>query len=104
MNAPVALLLALVAGALLGALFFGGLWWTVRRSLVSAHPMLWVLGSMLLRMVFTLGGFYLVAGDAWQRLLACLVGFVLARFVVIRLTRRFAVQAPAARSGACHAP
>jgi len=42
MNAPVALLLALVAGALLGALFFGGLWWVGggRRHVLTASDSL----------------------------------------------------------------
>ena len=30
MNETLALVLALVTGVLLGAMFFGGLWWTVR--------------------------------------------------------------------------
>lgn len=75
-----------VAGLLLGALFFGGLWWTVRKGLVSTRPALWFLGSLVLRMVIAVGGFYLVSGGQWQRLLACLVGFVLARLLVTAVT------------------
>jgi len=78
---------AWLAGSALGMFFFGGLWWTVRRSLTARQPALWVAGSLLLRMGITLGGFYLVAGAHWQRLLACLLGFVMARALVIRLTR-----------------
>ncbi len=33
---------ALAAGMLLGALFFGGLWWTVRRGLTAGNPALWL--------------------------------------------------------------
>lgn len=82
-----ALVLAALAGAALGALFFGGLWWTARRGAVSPHPVLWFLGSLLLRMGLTLPGFYLVGAGHWQRLLACLAGFLLARAVVTWLTR-----------------
>jgi uncharacterized membrane protein YfbV (UPF0208 family) len=32
---------ALATGIFLGALFFGGLWWTVRRGLTVANPALW---------------------------------------------------------------
>ncbi len=80
------LVLAWVAGWPLGAMFFGGLWWTVRRGTASRQPALWLLGSLLLRMSLALAGFYLVSGADWQRLLLCLVGFVMARLVVTRLT------------------
>jgi len=39
-----------------------------------------------LRTAIVLGGFYLVSGADWKRLLLCLLGFIVARFVVIRLT------------------
>lgn len=88
MNETLILLLALIAGGLLGAMFFGGLWWTVRKGVSSPRPALWFFASMLLRMGIAVGGFYFVAGGQWERLLACLVGFLLARLVVTRLTRR----------------
>lgn len=87
MNEPLSLILSCAAGVLLGALFFGGLWWTVRKGLSSTRPALWFLGSQLLRTGLTMTGFYLVAGDHWERLLACLVGFICARFIVARLTQ-----------------
>ncbi|HAT29532.1 MAG TPA: ATP synthase subunit I [Janthinobacterium sp.] len=77
--------LAGLAGAALGALFFGGLWWTVRRGLASSQPALWLFGSLLLRMGATLAGFYAVGGGDWRRLLACLLGFVAARLLALRL-------------------
>ena len=85
-----ALLLAVagLAGLLLGGIFFGGLWWTVRRGLSSPQPVLWFFGSWLLRMSIVLAGFYWVGRDHWQPLLACMLGFVLARQIVIRLTRQ----------------
>ena len=72
---------------LLGAIFFGGLWWTVRKGVSSEQPALWFFGSLLLRMSIALAGFYLVSGGHWERLLLCLVGFVMARLVVTWLTR-----------------
>lgn len=83
------LLLALVfsAGMVLGAIFFGGLWWTVRKVVSSGHPALLFFGSLLLRMSIALAGFYFVSGDHWDRLLLCLVGFVMARLVVTWLAR-----------------
>ncbi len=78
---------ALGAGVLLGALFFGGLWWTVRRGLSSTRPVLWFLGSMLTRTSLTVIGFYWVGGNNLSRLLACLAGFAIARAVVSRWAR-----------------
>jgi F1F0 ATPase subunit 2 len=79
-------LLAFVAGGALGTGYFWGLWWTVRKSLASPRPALWVFGSLLLRMALALAGFYAVGGGDWQRLVACLIGFVAARQLVVRLT------------------
>ncbi len=81
------LVLALVTGVLLGAVFFGGLWWTVSRMASSKRPALLLLGSLLLRTSVALGGFYLIARGHWERLLVCLLGFVLARILVTLLTR-----------------
>ena len=81
------LVLALATGLLLGAIFFGGLWWTVRKGVSSKHPALWFLGSLLVRMSLVLVGFYFAGRGNWQRLVACLLGFIIARFCVMRLTR-----------------
>jgi len=82
MTKALSLVLALVTGVSLGALFFGGLWWTVRKGLVSPRPALWLSASLLLRMSIALAGFYFVGYGHWQRLVACLLGFVVARLVV----------------------
>jgi F1F0 ATPase subunit 2 len=82
MNEWLILLVALVTGALLGALFFGGLWWTVRKSLASQRPALWIFSSLLLRMGITLTGFYWVGGGHWERLLLCLFGFLVIRLLI----------------------
>lgn len=87
MNEVLILTSAMAAGLLLGALFFGGLWWTVIRGVSSPRPALWFFSSMLLRMSLTLTGFYFVGGEDWRRWLLCLLGFVLARLAVKRLTR-----------------
>jgi F1F0 ATPase subunit 2 len=87
MNETVMLALAGGAGVLLGAIFFGGLWWTVRRGISSERPALWFLGSFLLRTSIILTGFYLVSRGDWLKLLMCLLGFVIARPIMTRLTR-----------------
>lgn len=88
------LALAFGAGSLLGMFFFGGLWWTVQKGLQSKRPGLWFFSSMLLRTGITLAGFYWLAADHWPRLLACLLGFVVARFIVVRLTRFESTKLP----------
>lgn len=74
-------------GVLLGVLYFGGLWWTVRRAVKAGNPALWFLGSYLLRTVAVLGGFYLAGNGSWEKMVWCLLGFILARFIVLRFTR-----------------
>lgn len=86
MNESVSLMDALIAGVLLGTIFFGGLWWTVRQGVAATRPALWFLGSLLLRTGIVLAGFYFVAGGHWERLLLCLLGFVITHFIVTWLT------------------
>ncbi len=92
------LVLAGAAGGLLGLLFFGGLWWTLRRAIASTRPALWIGGSLLLRMACVAGGFILVSAGDWRKVLSCLLGFWLARWVVVRLTTRLATR-PSGASG-----
>ena len=87
MNETLTLVLSWAAGAVFGAIFFGGLWWTVRKGLSAKQPAFWFFGSLLLRMGIALTGFYFVSGGHWERLLLCLLGFVMVRPVVMRLTR-----------------
>jgi F1F0 ATPase subunit 2 len=87
MNEALSLAACLLAGIVLGAFFFGGLWWTVRKGVSSKRPALWFFGSMLLRMAIVVLGFYFILGDDWKRLLAGLLGFVIARIIVMRLIR-----------------
>lgn len=78
---------AFAVGMLLGLFFFAGLLWTVRKGVVSAHPVLWFAGSLLLRTGVVLLGFFFVGRGHWQRLLICLAGFILSRMLVMRLSR-----------------
>jgi F1F0 ATPase subunit 2 len=87
MNEILLMLLTLLAGLLLGAIFFGGLWISVQRALASKQPAVWFAGSLISRLTITLFGFYFVAQGNWQRLLICLLGFIAARFIVLRYTK-----------------
>jgi F1F0 ATPase subunit 2 len=106
MTAPSGPVVALLAGAALGVVFYAGLWWTVRRAATFRRPGLSVLTSLLVRMGVTLAGFHIVADGDWTRLLLCLTGFLLTRVVVTWLTRSPALangRIRAARGGG-HAP
>jgi F1F0 ATPase subunit 2 len=87
MNESMSLALPVAEGVLIGALFFGGLRWTVRRGLLSQRPALWFLVSMLARMSTALLGFYLVGRESWERWLLCLIGFTLARLLMQQRSR-----------------
>ena len=104
MNEALTLVLAWVAGGVLGAMFFGGLWWTVQKGVSSKQPALWFFGSLLLRMSIAVAGFYFVSGGHWERLLACLLGFVIARFIVMRLTGPPVEHHNSPAKEAAHAP
>ena len=104
MNETLTGVLVCSAGGLLGAFFFGGLWWTVRKGLSAKQPALLFLGSSLLRTGVVLIGFYLVSAQQWQRLLLCLLGFVAARFAVTWLTRLPQARQAHPTQEARHAP
>ena len=80
------LILALLAGGLLGVFFFGGLWLTVRKGMQAKVPAVWFLLSFLLRMAVALCGFYAIATfGEWQHLALALLGFIVARMMLTRL-------------------
>jgi F1F0 ATPase subunit 2 len=103
MTEPFTLTLAGAAGLFIGTIFFGGLWWTIRRGMASPRPVLWFMGSLLLRMSIALVGFYFVSGGQWKRLLPCLLGFVISRPIVTWLTRPSRKTQPPPTKEAHHA-
>ena len=82
----------MVAGAGLGTFYFGALWWTVRHAGSFRRPVSSMLSSVLVRMSLALGGFYVVAGHSWQRLLLCLIGFLVGRAAVNWQLRTAAIE------------
>lgn len=87
MNSVLYEIWALVVGLFLGTLFFGGLWFTVNKTVTSKMPALLVLGSFIIRVGITLAGFYFIGLGNWKILVICLIGFIIARFVVIYYTK-----------------
>lgn len=87
MSAIGLIIAALAAGMVLGAVFFGGLRWTVCHGLNATVPAVWFGLSALLRMAVTLSGLYYVARLGLPSLITCLCGLLIARGAVKRFTR-----------------
>jgi F1F0 ATPase subunit 2 len=83
-NEVIYLGLALLGGMALGAFYFGGLWYTIRQIPTSTRPGMLLIASMVVRMAVILGAFILIMDGSWQRLLACVVGFILMRQIMIK--------------------
>ncbi len=88
MNEILYMVLAFMGGLVLGTLFFGGLWLTMKKVLTSKMPGLLFSGSFLIRAAITMIGFYYISMAHWQRLLICVLGFVVARFLVMYITKQ----------------
>jgi F1F0 ATPase subunit 2 len=95
---------AWLSGAALGVVYFGGLWWTIRRAVFSALPVVWFVVSLPLRLGLALIGFYFVGRGHWPRLLLCLLGFLMARIAVTWLTRPTSDRRIFPAREASHAP
>jgi F1F0 ATPase subunit 2 len=72
------------AGMALGFLFFRALKTTVDLFPSVRRPELLALGSFVVRTGGLLVGFYLVMGGHWERLIACLFGFIVMRKLVVQ--------------------
>ena len=75
-------------GAALGICYFGLLWKTVGRLVTAHRPVLLGAISFFGRAGGVAAGFYLLAGGRWERLIAALAGFILAREVCLRFLGR----------------
>ena len=82
------LAIAASAGLALGLFYFGGLWFTVRRVADSTRPGILMFCSFVGRLLLTLCGFYLVMDERWERLMACLCGFLVTRIMLTRIVRQ----------------
>ena len=94
------LLWAAAMGGALGAVYFGGLWWTTRRALASTSPALWVAGSALARTAVVVWVLFALFRNDWQALLSALAGFTVVRWAVTR--RPGDAGAPGARRQGRH--
>ncbi|MDF1762166.1 MAG: ATP synthase subunit I [Oleibacter sp.] len=83
------LIVSLFIGACLGAVYFVGLWWTVRKLASVTQSGLKIamlfLGSLIVRTSLVVLGFYFILGNSWQSLVLGLIGFMLVRLLVVRI-------------------
>lgn len=83
------LILGVLGGLLMGLLFFGGLWLTVRRLPSSHSPMRLMLASFVFRTAGIALGFYgLARFGGWVAVLSGLGGMLLMRMLLVSLLRR----------------
>jgi F1F0 ATPase subunit 2 len=88
MNTMLLLTASFASGALLGLAFFWGLWATVKQLGQKRHPVLMILGSLVLRFGLVLIGFYLLTQHGgWQPVLSAAVGFTLIRVIMVHRLR-----------------
>jgi F1F0 ATPase subunit 2 len=107
-SAVLVLAIAAVVGVVLGLVFYGGLYWTVSRGLVSKRPALWFLFSLLARVSIVIAGFYFVSSYPilgspvdlapvltqstapvlqMERLISCLLAFTITGLIIRWLSR-----------------
>lgn len=84
MNASL-LLLGFGVGLVVGAAYFAGLWWTVRKATRVRRPALWLLASFVVRSLMAVGAFALVLRlGSPLALVVAMIGFLAARWLITR--------------------
>ena len=79
MSEVFSLLYAVFVGVGIGLIFFGGLWWTLKRDLLAWKPVWGFALSFGVRVGLALMGFYWLVERDWTHLLSSLLGFFLVR-------------------------
>lgn len=91
----IALALGLVAGVLLGLVFFGGLWWTTQRLATSSRLGLLLSVSLVVRVVVLAAGLFLLARIGGGALLLGAFGLLATRLGLTRLAVQGRLRQPA---------
>ncbi len=85
MSEVVILITAFAAGIGLGTFYFGGLWLTVKRLPKVRRPALLSMCSFFGRLGIILFGFYLIMDGHWERMIVCMIGFLVMRGILVRV-------------------
>lgn len=87
MSMPILLVMQCVAGAIIGVLYFGGLWLTLNKLTGTRQWGLWLGVSFLVRATMAVAGFWILGAGDWRRLLALATGFTIVRFLSVKRIR-----------------
>lgn len=79
----IVLVAGLISGCVLGLIYFGGLWWTVRQLPSSRHPGSLAIGSLVARLGILATGLFVVAQFGPAALLMSGLGLLLIRQFMI---------------------
>lgn len=77
------MIIAFLGGIILGFIFFGGLYWSVRNLSTVKYPAFFMIASIILRMAILLIGFFFLINGDYKNLLAALIGVLFVRFVMV---------------------
>lgn len=80
------------AGCAIGVFFFGGLWLTVNQIEKTRFPGPLFMMSFFGRSLISMLGFYLLIGHQFENAIIAFAGFLLARFVTVRMGRPVAKE------------
>lgn len=77
------LALGLLAGAMAGGVFFGGLQWTLSRLITFERVVFLAVSSFLVRSAVSVGLLVVVADGRLSRLLAAVAGILVVRTILV---------------------
>lgn len=97
---PIELVISFGGGLLLSGAYFAALWITVRRLPHARAPYALLGASFLLRTVGLLAGFYVLMQGRWERLLACVAGYLLVRTICVARMKIALLRTSSAQGGA----
>ncbi|HET6489180.1 MAG TPA: ATP synthase subunit I [Syntrophales bacterium] len=89
MTDTVHLIASLAAGAILGTVYFRGLWQTVLRLPDFRRPVWSMSWSFAVRVGIVMSGFYFIMQGHLDRLAIAMAGFILARQILVHRLGRF---------------
>ena len=75
-------------GMMLGLIFFGGLYLSVRKLAGHKHPATYMLIGTAARMAILLGSFYLLRGQGAAVMTFALLGVISVRFIMVRWQKK----------------
>jgi F1F0 ATPase subunit 2 len=90
MTDTVYLIASLAAGAILGIVYFRGLWQTLLRLPDFKRPAWSMSWSFVARVGIVMTGFYFIMGGHLERLAIAMAGFILVRQFMVRRLGKFA--------------